>query len=68
MVIEGDHKGGMILDFNDLKAHTREVLQQYDNRHWNDVLDFPTVADQVSAGDPRVGRQRQMGGVVSPAL
>ena len=43
VVIEGDHKGGMILDFNDLKAHTREVLQQYDNRHWNDVLEFPTV-------------------------
>jgi len=43
VVIEGDHKGGMILDFNDLKAHTREVLQPYDNRHWNDVLEFPTV-------------------------
>lgn len=43
VTIEGDHKGGMILDFNDLKAQTREVLQRYDNRHWNDVLDFPTV-------------------------
>ena len=43
VTIEGDHRGGMILDFNDLKAQTREVLQRYDNRHWNDVLEFPTV-------------------------
>ena len=43
VTIEGDHRGGMILDFNDLKSQTREVLQRYDNRHWNDVLDFPTV-------------------------
>jgi 6-pyruvoyltetrahydropterin/6-carboxytetrahydropterin synthase len=43
VTIEGDHRGGMLLDFADLKAQTREVLQRYDNRHWNDVLDFPTV-------------------------
>jgi 6-pyruvoyltetrahydropterin/6-carboxytetrahydropterin synthase len=43
VTIEGDHRGGMILDFNDLKSQTREVLQRYDNRHWNDVLEFPTV-------------------------
>ena len=43
VTIEGDHRGGMILDFTDLKAQTREVLQRYDNRHWNDVLEFPTV-------------------------
>ena len=43
VTIEGDHRGGMILDFADLKAQTREVLQRYDNRHWNDVLEFPTV-------------------------
>ena len=43
VTIEGDHRGGMILDFGDLKAQTREVLQRYDNRHWNDVLEVPTV-------------------------
>ena len=43
VTIEGDHRGGMILDFGDLKAQTREVLQRYDNRHWNDVIEFPTV-------------------------
>jgi 6-pyruvoyltetrahydropterin/6-carboxytetrahydropterin synthase len=43
VTIEGDHRGGMLLDFADLKAQTRDVLQRYDNRHWNDVLEFPTV-------------------------
>jgi 6-pyruvoyltetrahydropterin/6-carboxytetrahydropterin synthase len=41
--IEGDHRGGMIIDFNDLKAQTRQVLAQYDHKNWNDVLPFPTV-------------------------
>ena len=44
VVIEGESdRGGMVVDFNDLKARTREVLQKYDHRHWNDVLEFPTV-------------------------
>ena len=43
VAVEGEKSRGMIVDFNDLKARTREVLQQYDHRHWNDVLEFPTV-------------------------
>jgi 6-pyruvoyltetrahydropterin/6-carboxytetrahydropterin synthase len=44
VVIEGESdRGGMVVDFNDLKTRTREVLQKYDHRHWNDVLEFPTV-------------------------
>jgi 6-pyruvoyltetrahydropterin/6-carboxytetrahydropterin synthase len=43
VTIEGDHHQGMVVDFNDLKARTREVLARYDHRHWNDVLDFPSV-------------------------
>ena len=74
VTIEGDHRGGMILDFNDLKSQTREVLQRYDNRHWNDVLEFPTVenicellsqpaprAHPLPARHPGVGRQREVG-------
>ena len=33
----------MVIDFNELKGRTREVLQQYDHRNWNDVLEFPSV-------------------------
>lgn len=43
VTIEGDHNQGMVVDFNDLKQSTREVLARYDHRHWNDVLDFPSV-------------------------
>ena len=78
ITIEGDHNQGMVVDFNDLKQSTREVLARYDHRHWNDVLEFPSVenicellsrelraAHRVSDGGPRVGRQRQVGGDVT---
>ncbi len=44
VMIEGQNRsGGMILDFNDLKTQTREVLHRYDHRNWNDFLEFPSV-------------------------
>ncbi len=43
LVIEGRASGGMVVDFNELKARTREVLAVYDHRDWNDFLDYPTV-------------------------
>jgi len=45
VIIEGEHAPGqgMIVDFNELKLRTREVLQRYDHRNWNDVLEFPSV-------------------------
>jgi 6-pyruvoyltetrahydropterin/6-carboxytetrahydropterin synthase len=43
VIVEGPKTGGMVLDFADLKARTREVLQRYDHRNWNDVLEFPSV-------------------------
>jgi 6-pyruvoyltetrahydropterin/6-carboxytetrahydropterin synthase len=43
VIIEGEANGGMVLDFNDLKAQTRTVLQQYDHQNWNDFLPFPSV-------------------------
>jgi 6-pyruvoyltetrahydropterin/6-carboxytetrahydropterin synthase len=41
--VEGPAEGGMVLDFADLKAQVRSVLGRYDHRHWNDVLEYPTV-------------------------
>jgi 6-pyruvoyltetrahydropterin/6-carboxytetrahydropterin synthase len=43
VVIEGEHGGGMIVDFADLKKETRAVLQVYDHRSWNDFLEVPSV-------------------------
>ena len=43
VVIEGEAKGGMVVDFAELRAETRQVLSRYDHRNWNDFLDFPSV-------------------------
>jgi 6-pyruvoyltetrahydropterin/6-carboxytetrahydropterin synthase len=43
VVVEGEMKGGMLVDFADLKGQIRSVLSRYDHRHWNDFLDYPTV-------------------------
>ena len=48
VVIEGEAKDGMIVDFAELKARTREVLAQYDHRNWNDVLEYPSVENICS--------------------
>ena len=57
VVVEGEMKGGMVLDFADLKARIRAVLARYDHRHWNDFMDYPTVenicdrlADEIAEG------------------
>jgi 6-pyruvoyltetrahydropterin/6-carboxytetrahydropterin synthase len=44
LVVEGETaSGGMVVDFADLRAQVRGVLDEYDHRNWNDVLDHPTV-------------------------
>jgi 6-pyruvoyltetrahydropterin/6-carboxytetrahydropterin synthase len=43
LVIEGQNQTGMVVDFAELRAGLREVLQDYDHRNWNDFLDFPSV-------------------------
>ncbi|TLZ69652.1 MAG: 6-carboxytetrahydropterin synthase QueD, partial [Methanobacteriota archaeon] len=43
VTIEGEHKGGMVLDFADLKKVVREALAKYDHRDWNEALEYPSV-------------------------
>lgn len=43
VIIEGEKRNGMILDFADMKAQIREVLSEYDHKSLNDFLDFPSV-------------------------
>jgi 6-pyruvoyltetrahydropterin/6-carboxytetrahydropterin synthase len=43
VVVEGEVKEGMVLDFADLKGRVRVVLARYDHRHLNDFMDLPTV-------------------------
>ena len=50
VMIEGEQqKGGMVIDFNELKTRTREVLQAYDHRNLNDFMEFPTVENICAA-------------------
>ena len=56
VIIEGQTAaGGMIVDFNDLKVRTREVLGCYDHKNWNDFLQFPSVENicELLAGQLR---------------
>jgi 6-pyruvoyltetrahydropterin/6-carboxytetrahydropterin synthase len=43
VVVEGELKDGMVLDFADLKSRIRSVLSRYDHRDWNEFMDYPTV-------------------------
>lgn len=57
IVVEGEPKGGMLLDFKDLKGTAREVLHEYDHRHWNDVLDYPSVENICQLLHTRLGER-----------
>ena len=57
VAIEGEHNQGMIVDFNELKGKTREVLARYDHRHWNDVLEFPSVENICELIASRLGQK-----------
>ena len=43
LVIEGENRSGMVLDFADLKKAARDVLVVYDHKSLNDFLDYPSV-------------------------
>jgi 6-pyruvoyltetrahydropterin/6-carboxytetrahydropterin synthase len=43
IVIEGETRGGMVVDFADLKQSARAVWAEFDHHHWNDFLEYPSV-------------------------
>jgi len=45
-------KGGMVIDFGDLKSATREVLESLDHNYLNDIQPFDTIepsAENIAA-------------------
>lgn len=42
VIIEGEKKKGIVIDFHELRALVREVLDEYDHRSLNDLLSFPS--------------------------
>ena len=43
VIIEGEKKGGMVVDFADLKRTVNNILSEYDHRSLNDFLEYPSV-------------------------
>jgi len=43
VIIEGENKSGMIMDFADLKETVRDTLLQFDHKLFNDFLDYPSI-------------------------
>ena len=43
LIIEGETRNGMVVDFADLKQSVRDVLAPYDHHHFNDFLEYPSV-------------------------
>lgn len=43
VIIEGEKKQGMILDFADFKSVVKEILNEYDHRSFNEFLEYPSV-------------------------
>jgi 6-pyruvoyltetrahydropterin/6-carboxytetrahydropterin synthase len=43
IIIEGENKDGMVVDFADLRRSLRETLKIYDHKSLNDFLEYPSV-------------------------
>ena len=43
VIIEGENKSGMNMDFADLKDAVRDTLLQFDHKLFNDFLDYPSI-------------------------
>lgn len=43
VIIEGENKDGMVIDFADMKKAVNAILNDYDHKSLNDFLDYPSV-------------------------
>ena len=43
VIIEGEKRNGMIIDFGDMKQIISAVLAEYDHKSLNDFLEYPSV-------------------------
>jgi len=49
VVIEGEKKAGMIIDFSELKKAIKEALALYDHKTLNEILEYPSVENLCEA-------------------
>jgi 6-pyruvoyltetrahydropterin/6-carboxytetrahydropterin synthase len=57
IVIDGEPRNGMVLDFGDLKNTIRSVASEYDHRSWNDYLEYPSVENICELLRSRLGNR-----------
>ena len=43
VIIAGEKKDGMVIDFAEMKASVRDILNEFDHKSLNDFLDYPSV-------------------------
>ncbi|MFQ5604413.1 MAG: 6-pyruvoyl tetrahydropterin synthase family protein [bacterium] len=43
IIIEGENKDGMVLDFSNMKTAVNDLLAKYDHKSLNDFLEYPSV-------------------------
>ncbi len=49
VVIEGENKEGMVVDFAQLKKSIKDALSHYDHKTLNDFLEYPSVENICEA-------------------
>lgn len=59
LIIEGENKTGMIIDFADLKKCLRDTLSLYDHKSLNDFLDYPSVENICEMIKQKLGERLQ---------
>jgi 6-pyruvoyltetrahydropterin/6-carboxytetrahydropterin synthase len=55
VVIEGENKTGMVVDFGVLRNTLREALGAFDHRSLNDFLEYPSVENVCEMIRSRLG-------------
>jgi 6-pyruvoyltetrahydropterin/6-carboxytetrahydropterin synthase len=57
VVIEGEKKAGMVVDFSELKRSIKDVLGNFDHKTLNDLLDYPSVENICELIKLRLGER-----------
>ncbi len=57
VIIEGENKSGMIIDFAELKKSIKEILNLYDHKTLNDFLEYPSVENVCELLQSKFGEQ-----------
>ena len=61
VIIEGEKKQGMIVDFAELKSAVRTVLAEYDHRSFNEFLEYPSVENICELLSAKLGERLPFG-------